>query len=68
MARKPKNTGKSSRGPVLEEVADLESEPAAGPGHTIETGLIFVTFLALLVGIVLAQMALKKYYDAGLFA
>ena len=68
MARKSGGSRKGGRkAAALEEVTDLESEPASGAGHTLETGLIFVTFLGLLTGIIVAQMALDKYFDKGLF-
>jgi hypothetical protein len=53
----------------VEEVQDLESEEIA-PRETDDmvTGLAFVTCLALVVGIVLAQLAMKKYFGTGLFA
>lgn len=58
---------KRTTSPQLEEVTDLQAEPAQVKGLDLVAGLVFVTFAALLVGVVLSQFALKKYFDAGLF-
>lgn len=50
----------------LEEVSDLESEPTPAKEMDLAGGLAFVTFAALLIGMVLGQLALAKYFDAGL--
>ena len=50
----------------LEEVTDLQAEPTPTRAMDMSAGLIFVTFVALLLGIILSQFALKKYFDAGL--
>ena len=52
----------------MEEVTDLEAQPAAPQGLDLEGGLIFVTFIALVVGIVLGQLVLKHYFGAGMLA
>jgi hypothetical protein len=53
--------------PRMEEVTDLQSEPTKATGLDMPSGLIFVTFAALLTGICLGQWALSKYFDAGMF-
>ena len=52
----------------MEDVDDLQSEATPAPEMDLAGGLAFVTFAALLVGIVLAQLAMKKYLGTGLFA
>ena len=52
----------------MEEVTDLEAEPVQASGLTLEAGLIFTTFLALLVGMILAQICLKEYFGKGLLS
>jgi hypothetical protein len=52
----------------VEEVQDLESEATPPREMDLAGGLTFVTFVALVVGIVLAQLAMKKYLGTGLFA
>ncbi|MBL8843394.1 MAG: hypothetical protein JNL90_17875 [Planctomycetes bacterium] len=52
----------------MEEQNDLESEPTPPKEMDLAGGLAFVTFAALLVGIVLAQLAMKKYFGTGLLA
>jgi len=52
----------------MEDVQDLESEATPPRELDLAGGLAFVTFVALLVGIVLAQLAMKKYLGTGLFA
>jgi hypothetical protein len=51
----------------MEEVNDLESEPTPAKELDLVGGLAFVTFAALLIAFVLGQMALNKYFGAGLF-
>ena len=51
----------------MEEVTDLQAEAPASSGLTLEAGLIFATFLALLVGLIFGQMCLSKYFDSGMF-
>jgi hypothetical protein len=50
-----------------EEMADLQSEPAAPKQMDLVGGLVFVTFLALIVGIFLSQKILGSYFNAGMF-
>jgi hypothetical protein len=53
----------------MEEVDDLESAPATtARGADLGEALTFVTFLALLVGLILAQLIMKNYLGTGLFA
>ena len=52
----------------MEDVDDLQSESTPAPEMDLAGGLAFVTFAALLVGLVLAQLAMKKYLGTGLFA
>ena len=53
----------------MEEVEDLEAAPApATKGGDLGEALTFVTFAALLVGIILAQIIMKNYLGTGLFA
>ena len=52
----------------MEDVDDLQSEATPAPEMDLAGGLAFVTFAALLVGLVLAQLAMKKYLGTGLFA
>jgi hypothetical protein len=52
----------------MEEVTDLESEPKPPAELDLVAGLTFATFFALLVGMVLAQLVMKKYLGTGLFA
>jgi hypothetical protein len=52
----------------IEEVQDLESEPTPSKAMDITGGLTFVTFVALLVGLVLVMLSMKKYLGTGLFA
>ena len=52
----------------LEEVTDLEAESAQSSNLTLEYGLIFTTFLALLVGLVIAQLCIDKYFDMGVLS
>ena len=71
MAKKRKAPARGgSRGKAKDagfEVQDSDQEEAAasGPQAGIETGLIFVTFVALIVGFVLAQMDLSNSYGDG---
>ncbi len=51
----------------MEEQNDLQSEPTAPKEMDLTGGLAFVTFAALLVGVILAQLAMKKYFGTGLF-
>jgi len=53
----------------VEEVADLEAAPAPAPAKEMDLvgGLAFVAFAGLVVAFVLGQMALNKYFGAGLF-
>ncbi len=51
----------------MDEVNDLESEPSPAKEMDLSGGLAFVTFVALLLGLVMAQMAMKKYFLTGLF-
>ena len=47
---------------------EVEDQTAPqGPSAGLETGLIFVTFAALLVGVVLAQIELGSTFGRGLF-
>ena len=50
-----------------EEMADLESESAAPKQLDLVGGLVFTTFVALVIGIVLAQKHLQAYFNAGMF-
>ena len=50
-----------------EEMADLQSETAAPKQMDLVGGLVFTTFVALLVGIVLGQKILLAYFNAGMF-
>ena len=52
----------------MEEVTDLQAEGSPAAGLDLETGLIFTAFVALLVGLVVAQLCLKKYFAMGLLA
>jgi hypothetical protein len=52
----------------MEDVNDLQSEPAVSKEMDLAGGLAFVTFLALLVAFVAGQMALDKYFAYGMFA
>jgi hypothetical protein len=51
-----------------EEMQDLQSEPTPPAKMDLVGGLVFTTFLALIVGVVMAQLAMKKYFSLGLFA
>ena len=51
----------------MEAVSNLESEPTPAKQMDLAGGLAFVTFAALLVGLVIGQLALKKYFGTGLF-
>lgn len=53
----------------VEEVADLEAAAAPAPVKEMDLvgGLAFVAFAALVVAFVLGQLALKKYFAAGMF-
>jgi hypothetical protein len=51
----------------MEEVTDLQAESPGSSGLTLEAGVIFATFMALLVAIILAQMCMGKYFDGGMF-
>ena len=53
---------------TMEEVTDLEPQATPQPGLDFEGGLIFITFLALLAGIVIGQLVLKHYFQAGMLA
>jgi hypothetical protein len=50
-----------------EEMADLQSEPAAPKQMDLVGGLVFTTFVALVVGIFLGQKVLAAYFAAGMF-
>jgi len=50
----------------MEEVTDLQADSGPSKGHTLETGIIFATFVSVVVGLILAQYALAKYFDGGL--
>jgi len=56
-----------AKNPAGEEMADLQSEPAAPKQMDLVGGLVFTTFVALLVGIVLGQKILGSYFNAGMF-
>lgn len=50
------------------EVEEQGDEAAvAAPSTSLETALIYVTFVALLVGVILAQMDLGSTYGKGMF-
>ena len=50
------------------EVEDSQDEAEAGPmPASLETGLVFVTFVALVIGLILAQLDLGSTYGQGLF-
>ncbi|MSR45538.1 MAG: hypothetical protein EXS13_00460 [Planctomycetes bacterium] len=53
----------------IDEVTDLEPAPAPAQAKEMDLagGLAFVTFAALAVGVVLGQLALKKYFQLGMF-
>jgi len=67
-SRKPKAPGRSRAKEASFEVEDqaAAAEPA-GPAATLETGLVFVTFIALLVGLLLSQIELSSSFGRGLF-
>jgi hypothetical protein len=50
-----------------EEVQDLESEAKPPKEMDLAGGLAFVTFAALLIGLILSQLAMKNYLGTGLF-
>lgn len=52
----------------MEDVNDLQSEPTVSKEMDLAGGLAFVTFLALAIGLVIGQLAMNKYFGAGLFA
>ncbi len=52
----------------MDEVKDLESEATPAKEMDLAGGLAFVTFLALLVGVIVAQLIMSKYLGTGLFA
>ena len=64
---KAKGKGKGKSGGFEVEEQGGDGEEAAGPGATLETALIYVTFLALVVGLILAQMDLSSTYGKGMF-
>lgn len=56
-----------AKNPGGEEMADLQSEPTAPKQMDVVGGLIFTTFVALIVGIFLGQRILASYFNAGMF-
>ena len=48
------------------EVEEAGAEAAEGNAHGLETGLVFITFICLLLGFVLIQMRMGEH-GAGLF-
>jgi hypothetical protein len=61
-SRKPKAKAKSEASFEVEEHG--EGAPAAGT--SLETALVYVTFIALLIGLVMAQMDMAATYDMGM--
>lgn len=60
---------RKSRGAAKEsafEVEEAGAEAAEGTAHGLETGLVFFTFICLLLGFVLIQMRMAEH-GAGLF-
>ncbi|GJM20808.1 MAG: hypothetical protein DHS20C15_07230 [Planctomycetota bacterium] len=61
--RKPRSAAKDSSFEVEEAGAEAAAE---GGAHGLETGLVFFTFICLLLGFVLIQMRMAEH-GAGLF-
>ncbi len=57
---------RSSQPAKLEEVTDLEAEGMQTSGLNLEAGIVFTTFMALLAGLIVAQMCLDKYFQIGI--
>ncbi|MDG2149621.1 MAG: hypothetical protein P8N09_08860 [Planctomycetota bacterium] len=62
-ARKTKS--KNAGFEVEEQPAEGETSPSAGA--SLETALVYVTFVALLAGLIMAQSDLASSYNQGLF-
>lgn len=67
--RTPRKSGRRSGGGKKDsgfEVEDSSAAPAKGASATLEDGLVWVTLVALVVGLIAAQLGLSDY-GAGLF-
>lgn len=65
-ARRAAAPAAARRGKDAEFEVDDQTAPQ-GPTAGLETGLVFVTFAALVIGIVLAQIELGSTFGRGLF-
>ncbi|RKY20969.1 MAG: hypothetical protein DRQ55_05855 [Planctomycetota bacterium] len=66
---KPAARGKGKGRAKAASTLDVEDQDGAAPkaGTNTETALVYVTFLALLVALVLSQIELGSSYGKGLF-
>ena len=67
MAKKAARRGGSRRSAKAKDAA-FEVEDPADSGAAplgLEAGLVLITFVALLVGLIVAQMQLSSQFDAG---
>lgn len=66
MAKRSQPKAKGRRAPKVEEVSDLQADAPASSQMNLEAAIIMATTLILVVGIVVGQMCLSKYFGAGL--
>ena len=66
--RTPRKSGRRSGGGKKDSGFEVEDSaaPAKGASATLEDGLVWVTLVALVVGLIAAQLGLSDY-GAGLF-
>lgn len=70
MAKSARRGGGGAAGGRRSKDTEFQVEEAAvdsGPKAGLESGLVVVTFVALLIGIVMAQMELGDAFGKGLF-
>lgn len=60
-ARKSKDAG------FEVEEQSAEGQSSAPAGASLETALVYVTFVALIIGLIMAQSDLASSYNQGLF-
>jgi ABC-type glycerol-3-phosphate transport system permease component len=67
MAKRPQPKAKGRRAPKVEEVSDFQADASSASKTSLESGIIMATTFILVIGIVVGQMCLSKYFGAGLF-
>jgi hypothetical protein len=65
MAKAPRGKGRAKKGAGFE--VEESGDAAAGQAAGIESGLVVVTFVALIVALLLSQIELADSFGKGLF-